>query len=210
MGQTRSGQMVLWTLIILPSLVEAVLQMADAGLLGTVRWRSLAYQNGAFWAGLLGNWRPNYTAQPVTMFISYAVLHAGLAHLAGNMLALGLLGGQLLQRLRAGTFVLLYVGSAIGGGAGFALLSCAPLPMVGASGALFGLAGALLCLEAARSARLGLSRTPVVAKIAGLGALNLLFWFVEGGLLAWQTHLGGFITGWALMWLIGYVQRRNR
>lgn len=196
-------------MIALPGLIEVMLQAADAGLLGLPRWRSLAYQNGAFWVGLLGNWRPNYAAQPVTMFLSYALLHAGLTHLAGNMLVLILLGRRLVKFLGIRFFLLLYVGSAIGGGAGFALLSSTPLPMVGASGALFGLAGALLCLETARRAHLGLSRNPVMAKIVGLGVLNLLFWFVEDGLLAWQTHLGGFITGWVLMWLIGYAQRHD-
>ena len=206
-GLTRSGQVVFWAMIALPCFVEMGLQATDTGLLGLSRWRSLAYQNGAFWVGLLGNWRPNYTIQPVTMFVSYALLHAGLVHLIGNMLVLGLLGHRLVRGLGPSRFLLLYVGSAIGGGAGFALLASTPLPMVGASGALFGLAGALLCLEAAKRARLGLSRGPVIAKIIGLIMLNLLFWFVEDGLLAWQTHLGGFITGWGLMTLFGCLEK---
>ena len=202
----QSGRWVLWALALLPCLIEAALQASDARLFGGGHWRSWAYQNGAFWTGFLTGWQPGYAAQPVSMFLSYAVLHAGLAHLAGNMLMLALLGDRLLQRLppvlAPWLFILLYLGSAIGGGAGFALLAPASLPMVGASGAVFGLVGALLCHDTIRCAHAGLPRTPVLIRIVGLVGLNLLFWFAEDGLLAWQAHLGGFITGWMVMWLI--------
>jgi membrane associated rhomboid family serine protease len=30
----------------------------------------------------------------------------------------------------------------------------------------------------------------------GLILLNFVLWVVQGGLLAWETHLGGFVAGW--------------
>ncbi len=185
----------LWGLIALPVLVEAVLQVADAGIFGSPLWRITAYQNGAFWAGLLHDWRPNYPGQPLAMFLSYSVLHSGLGHLVGNMLTLWFLGQRVLKKVGAADFLLLYLVSALGGAAGFGLLSLSPQPMIGASGALFGLAGALTWLEAAERRKAGLPLWPVLAVILGFVLLNVLMWLALGGVLAWQTHLGGFVAG---------------
>ncbi len=197
-----SSAAVLWILIALPCCAELVLQAADAGFLGSTSWRIRAYQYGGFWIGLLGNWQPNYTGQPALMFLTYAGLHAGAGHLVGNMLALTILGHRLMPRIGGALFLLIYVSSAVGGGAGFALLSTTAQPMVGASGALFGLAGALLYDEIRGRGRPGPTYGVMLMIIAGLAALNLVFWILEGGLLAWQAHLGGFVTGWVIMALI--------
>ena len=54
----------------LPALIELLLIAGDLGWLPLRGVRSLAYQNGAFWAGLLDNWRPNYAALPGLMFLT--------------------------------------------------------------------------------------------------------------------------------------------
>lgn len=187
--------LVLWGLIVPQVLIEVVLQAADLGILGTPLWRGITYQNGAFWAGLLHNWHPSYAGQPVTMFVTYAVLHNGIGHLAGNMLCLLLLGGRLIRRLGSGHFLGLFFVSILGGGAGFGLLSYSAHPMIGASGGLFGLAGAWIWLEAADRHRFGLALWPVGGVILGLVVLNALMWLALDGVLAWETHLGGFVAG---------------
>lgn len=193
----------LWLLVALTCLPEIVFLMADYGIWGSTRWRSLAYQNGAFWPGLLRNWSPNYSAQPVTMFISYAGLHAGPAHLIGNMVALVWLGQILHPVLGVWRFMTLYVGTAIGGAALFGLMSTSPAPMVGASGALFGLAGAWMVQEWRQDLRpmadggRGARATWIwLGQIfAILLAVNLMSWFLQDGHLAWETHLGGWLLG---------------
>ena len=203
----RAGAVV-WMLIGLCSLVELVLFAADQGLIGTARWRSLAYQNGAFWGGLLYDWRPNYAAQPWTMFLTYAFLHGGLGHLAGNMLTLFALGSYVSERAGQGGFLAIFFLSAIGGGAGFALLAQSPQPMVGASGALFGLAGALLFWDWSDRRRAGRSFWPVARTALFLVVLNLVMWWMLEGLLAWQTHLAGFVAGWVTA--AGLAWKRQR
>ena len=126
----------------LPVAIELVLLASDAGWISTPRLRQTLYQYGAFWAGLLDNWRPNYAAQPWLMFLTYSFLHSGFWHLAGNMLMLVILLQLNSDWLRGWTFVAVYVLSAFGGAIGFALLGSVLNPMVGASGALFGLVGA--------------------------------------------------------------------
>lgn len=194
---------VLIVLISLNVLIEFTLQAADHGLLGSPLWRGAAYHNAAFWAGLLDNWRPNYQLQPAVMFLSYAFLHGGFWHLFGNVLVLVFLGIFVRQRAGQGGLLTIYLVSGITGGAGFALLGESYQPMVGASGALFGLAGALKTWEWKDRLRLGLSTWPVWRDVIGLALLNLLLWYIMDGLLAWEAHLGGFIGGAAVATVIG-------
>jgi membrane associated rhomboid family serine protease len=190
------ASLVLLGLIGLSSGVELILIAADHGLIGTPRWRGLAYQNGAFWAGLLYNWQPNYDAQPWLMFVTYAFLHTGFGHLAGNMLTLFFLGRIVQERVGQRGLAALYAVSAIGGAAAFAAMNSSPQPMVGASGALFGLAGAWQYWEWRARVRAARHTWPVWRMVLGLVALNVVLWWWQDGRLAWETHLGGFIAGW--------------
>lgn len=185
----------------LSSLVEALLQAADAGLIGAPRWRGLAYENAGFWAGLLWGWTPNYPSQPWLMFLSYSALHSGLSHLAGNMLSLWVLGNIITARAGQRGFLALWFLATIAGALAFGLISTSPRPMVGTSGALFGLAGAWMVWEARDRHRAGQSLAPVLGWVAGLIVLNLIYFRLQHGLLAWETHLGGFLAGavWGLM-----------
>lgn len=183
-------------------LVELVLLVADLGLVGSPLWRSLAYQNGAFWPGLLWGWQPNYAAQPALMFVSYAFLHSGVWHLLGNMLALVVLARIAADHVGQRAFALIYGVSALGGAAVFGVLALGPQPMVGASGALFGLAGAWQYWEYAHAGR-GHRRGWHLARAFGsLVMLNLALWVAFSGALAWQTHLGGFLAGWMMASLL--------
>jgi len=37
--------------------------------------------------------------------------------------------------------------------------------------------------------------------------LNLVLWWAMDGLLAWQTHLGGFIIGWVVALMIDPIPK---
>ncbi|MFK7751206.1 MAG: rhomboid family intramembrane serine protease [Sedimentitalea sp.] len=182
--------------------IELCLSAADAGLIGSPRWRGWAYQYGAFWSGLLDNWRANYPAQPWTMFLSYQVLHAGWSHLIGNMIVLYLMGRILVPRTGQFGFLFLYIASGIGGGLGVALLNDAAQPVVGASGALFGLVGAWKWQDLFWRNVNGYSRRRLLLDVLGLILLNVLLWAVQDGQLAWEAHLGGFLTGWLVATLM--------
>lgn len=181
----------LGVLMIVTCLPEMVQWISDMGWTGTQRWRILFLQYGAFWPGLLQDWQPNYRFQPWAMFFTYSFLHSGPAHLLGNMLVLLWLGPLVMERLGGARFFILWALSALGGAVAFALLSNGVTPMVGASGSIFGLMGAYVVLHYGKSGRFG----AVVLITAALIALNIVTFIVEDGLLAWQTHLGGYITG---------------
>lgn len=185
-----------WVIAALCILPEVILTGADRGLWGQPWWRFLIYQYAGFWPGLLDNWRPNYAAQPLTMFMTYGFLHAGFRHLAVNIVTLFLLAGPVTARIGPRGFLSAYAISLLGGALGYAALASTPTPMVGASGALFGLAGALLALEFDRQAARGRPVRNILAMVFGLAAGNAILAWTSGGDLAWQAHLGGFIAGW--------------
>lgn len=196
-----SHSQALLVILIISTIIELVLQGADRGIWGAPRWRALAYEYGGFWRGLLGTWQPNYTAQPAIMFASYGFLHGGFIHLLFNMITLISLGRLVIERAGHLRFLAIYALVLLGGATGFALLSTAVRPMVGASGALFGLVGILLAWEYKSRRLVDEALGPVLQVIAILIAINLVMYWAMDGNLAWETHLGGFITGWLAGWL---------
>ena len=151
-----------------------------------------------FRVDLLRGAAPAYALQPVTMFVTYAFLHAGLAHLLVNMATLWSLGREVLARVGPVRFVALFLAGAIGGGVAYALLAPSTAVMVGASGSLFALAGVLLFWAWAdrpdRFARLRF----VLRWTAILVVFHVVMWWLLNGRLAWEAHLGGLIVGLAL------------
>lgn len=189
-----NARAVIWV-VGLTCLAEVVLTLAEAAGLGGLALRRTFLLHGAFWNGLLSGWEPMYPLQRELMFVTYALLHGGLLHLIGNMVAVLALGGIAVARIGQKGFLLLYAISAIGGGVGFALLSNSESPMVGASGAVFGLIGAWKFWEWQMRQRLGSPMRPLFQFMLGLVFLNLVLWLALSGLLAWEAHLGGFVAG---------------
>ncbi|AKT50841.1 rhomboid family intramembrane serine protease [Arsenicicoccus sp. oral taxon 190] len=149
-------------------------------------------------------------------FVTAAFLHGGLMHILFNMLALWTVGQPLERAMGWARFLALYLVSAVGGSVGYLLLAQAtssPMqasgmwqaawwtPTVGASGAVFGLFAADLVL-ARRQGR-------DVRSMLIFLAINLVIGFTVPN-IAWQAHLGGFVTGAALAAVIWATRSRDR
>ncbi|WP_299850499.1 rhomboid family intramembrane serine protease [uncultured Roseovarius sp.] len=190
---------VIFFLVLSSTLIELVLQGADAGIWGSARLRILTYQNTAFYPGLLGGWIPNYELQPYVMFLSYAVVHGGLVHLVVNMVTLIALGSAVVRDVGDIRFILIYLISAFAGACVFAILTTSFRPMVGASGALSGLAGALIYWNIRYAFRQKVSAVLKISSILWplgiLLILNVLMYYGFDKNVAWETHLGGTIGG---------------
>jgi membrane associated rhomboid family serine protease len=119
--------------------------------------------------------------------ITAAFLHASLIHLAMNMLILWIVGAPVEQAIGRGRFLALYVVSGLAGSAGALLLSPDAIT-VGASGAIFGILGAALVLEAQRNYVLG-------GQAFGLIAFNLIITFAFSSYISVGGHLGGLVGG---------------
>lgn len=123
--------------------------------------------------------------------ITAAFLHASFLHVLFNMYALWLFGPTLERRFGSSSFASLYLASAIAGGALFQVIGTNAWA-VGASGAIFGLFGALLTASfRQRHTRAG---SAVFGQLLVLLAINLaLPLFVRN--IAWQAHVGGLVAG---------------
>src|SRR3954469_22581076 len=118
--------------------------------------------------------------------LTSAVAHANLIHIAFNMYFLWFVGSAVEQALGRGRYLLLYFVSALAGSAG-ALVHTPDQPVVGASGALFGVLGAALVLERQRNYVLG-------GSAAGLIVINLILGFTLSN-ISIGGHIGGLIAG---------------
>lgn len=143
---------------------------------------------------------PSFRAGEYWRLVMPMFLHIGWEHLATNMFALWLLGNFLEPLYGYGRFTLLYVLSGMGG----ALLSMEASTHIaaGASGAIFGVAGAMLIT--------GILHPETIPRrwkdVFGIGILlviilNLIFGHFVHHIDNW-AHLGGLITGLVLAWLI--------
>ena len=118
--------------------------------------------------------------------ITAAFLHYGPLHLGMNMLVLWFIGPALEDYLGHARYLLLYVVAGLAGSAGALIWSPNALT-VGASGAIWGLMGAALILEARRIYVFG-------GQAMGLVVFNLAITFVIPG-ISIGGHIGGLIGG---------------
>jgi membrane associated rhomboid family serine protease len=187
----------LWILVGVMTAIELVLSLSSSGLFGVQNLRWSAFVIGAFWQPLLsGVAQPIYPGQSALMFITYAFLHGGVAHLAMNAVVLLALGKYISSNIGAARTLLVLFLSAVAGGACFGLLSSSAAPMIGASGAVFGLLGVWQAADYRMRRRSGLPLQPLVMAIIGLVVANIALFVLFSGGLAWEAHLGGWMAGW--------------
>lgn len=191
----------LWVLIGVMAAIEFPLTLSDAGWIGSNSWRMNVFLYGAFWQPLFNDsLAPLYSSQKALMFLTHAFLHGGAAHFAMNSVVLLALGKGVAAYLGVGKTILLLALSAIAGAAAFGLLSTANGPMIGASGAVFGLLGVWQAWDFRQRRQLNQSVRLVLVGIVGLIVVNLVLFVALSGTLAWEAHLGGWIVGWTAAW----------
>ena len=121
-------------------------------------------------------------------------LHANLTHVLFNMWALYLFGPALERRFGSASFAVLYLAAGLSGGSLYHLVGRLD-PAVGASGAIFGLMGALLA--ATYRQRHTPAGRAVFSQLMLLLVINLTLPFVIPN-IAWEAHLGGLVAGVAI------------
>jgi membrane associated rhomboid family serine protease len=162
------------------------------------RWLSGAFfQNLAtgqvfYDPGAFEHYNPALADGELWRMVTYAFLHGSTLHILFNMYVLYLFGPELERRVGSLPFALFYAAAAAGGSAAVYIVRPDAVPVVGASGAIYGLFGAWIFVS------WRLRHTPAgraqFSQLLVLLAINLaLPFFVPN--VAWEAHLGGLAFG---------------
>lgn len=189
---------VVWTMAVIFVLFEALFQIGPAALQELAVTR-LAFFDFWFGRALAGESTPFVFW---TSFFTYGFLHGGILHLVMNGAIFLALGGVLANILGPGRFLILFFVSSAAGALVWGLLfnGNPAAHLVGASGALFGFIAALKRWEWRWIVVTGASSRRFWGTILALVLLNLFLAFagMDGAMVAWEAHLGGFIGGWLI------------
>jgi len=168
-------------------------------------------------ADLLGAWSAGqFVSQETATLITSQFLHGGWLHLLGNLLYLWIFGNNIEDHLGRAWFLLFY----LGGGVAAALTQTAidpqsTVPMIGASGAIAATLGAYIVLfPGARITTLvflgffyQLIDVPAVVVLGFWFVLQIIdglasFGMDTGAGVAFFAHIGGFVAGASVAWLL--------
>ncbi|KAA9392992.1 rhomboid family intramembrane serine protease [Kocuria coralli] len=184
-----------------PMLVTWTLIGINVGVYALMWLLQLVNINATYWLGLAPVVAFDEPWRIVTSGFAHSMSNP--AHLLLNMYTLWIFGRMLEGGLGRARFLILYFASMLGGSIGVILLSPAYTLTVGASGAIFGLFGAVLAIALWGPRQHRSNLTTIVVLIG----INVVFGFIVPG-ISWQGHLGGLITGTAVMAVILFLRKR--
>ena len=148
-----------------------------------------------------GLWTPGVSDGAYWQLLTAAFTHIEVWHIAVNMFSLWMLGPIVESVLGRGRFLALYVGSALTASAAVYWLGSPYGSTVGASGAIFGLLGALLVF----AHKVGGN----VQQILVVLGINIVITFSYAR-ISWQAHLGGLVGGILIAGILAYAPRQRR
>ena len=147
-----------------------------------------------------------FTSRPWTI-ITNMFIHAGIWHILTNMLTLYFFGSYLSRLVGNRNFLLIYFLGGLLGNGFYLWLGETYSVAIGASGAVFAVAGALTVLRPKLTVFIIPIPVPIPLWVAVLGGFALLSIPAFASNIAWQAHLGGLVLGLAAGFLL---RRRTR
>ena len=168
-------------------IVINVLVFLAMEILGDTQSTQFLYEHGGmYWPSVLeqGQWY---------RLVTHMFLHAGGEHLLNNMFMLGILGYQIEKNYGSIRYILTYFVSGIGGAVLSALFEMQmgeAAVCIGASGAVFGIFGAMLVMIFKNRRQMGEVSAPRLLILFVL----MVFGNMEEG-VDWMAHLGGALLG---------------
>ena len=148
-----------------------------------------------------GQWFPGVSDGAYWQLVTSMFSHEQIWHIGFNMLVLWFLGPQIEAVLGRARFLALYLVSGLAGSVLVYWLAGADSSTLGASGAIFGLLGALLVVAYKVRGN--------VQSILSWLAINAVFTFLFPG-ISWQGHLGGFLGGVLVTAVVVYAPKNRR
>ncbi|TNM38463.1 rhomboid family intramembrane serine protease [Nocardioides albidus] len=152
-------------------------------------------------AGATARWVDGVSDGAFWQLFTSMFTHVEPWHLGFNMLALWVLGPQLETILGRGRYLALYLLSGLVGSVAVYWLSAEQTTTVGASGAIFGLMGALVVV--------GLKVGGNVQSLLVWIGINVALTFTLSN-VSWQGHFGGLVGGAAIAAVLVFAPRERR
>ena len=207
-----SGAPITWTLIGINAVVFLLVQAASDSFLYDLMLHARSFctlpgatvivdratcsaHGGAFSPGVADG---GYWELLTSVFTHQQLLHVGL-----NMFSLWMIGPLLESALGRVRFLLTYLLCGLAGSALVYWAASPYAPTLGASGAIFGMLGALIVLF--------LRRGLPIQQLVLVAVLNFALTFSNSA-ISWQAHVGGFVAGLAIGGVLAYtpgVRRRG-
>lgn len=130
------------------------------------------------------------------MFVTSIFLHGDISHLFFNMLALFFFGTYLERMVHHEIFVFIFLVSGVVGNLGYLVTASNPfVPAIGASGAIYGIMGALAVMAPFLIVLVyGMMPLPLIVAAAFWVLLDFAGLFTPSG-VAHGAHLGGIFIG---------------
>ena len=169
-------------------------------------------------------WIPGYWEHDIITTFASMFLHGGLMHIGSNMLYLWIFGDNIEDRLGHVRYTLFYFLCGIAATLAHAFFNASStIPAIGASGAIAGVLGAYLILypHAQVTTLIPIFMFITVRQVPAIIILGL--WFVlqlfsgvgslgvrdaqDLGGVAYFAHIGGFVAGMALIFLLGGTRK---
>ncbi|MFT3888389.1 MAG: rhomboid family intramembrane serine protease [Arachnia sp.] len=145
-------------------------------------------------------WGHGLASEPWQL-LTNGFLHIEAMHLLFNMVVLFMLGPTLEMIFGRARFLATYLVALLGGSAAVMLFTDPYTQTLGASGAIYGLIGAILLVAVKHHGN--------VRNILFWLGLNIVFTFLWPN-VSWQGHLGGFLGGVAVAAVLMYVPKEKR
>lgn len=144
-------------------------------------------------------------------FLTYMYVHGGFAHIFFNMFALLMFGPTIEETMGTKKYFIFYTLCGLGSGLFHILINgVGIIPLVGASGAIFGVVTAYGLMFPRNIIYVYFVPMPAIVAIGLFAGISILFGVsgVQGG-VAHFGHLGGMIIGFILVKFFGYGRKKD-
>ncbi|MDA1286289.1 MAG: rhomboid family intramembrane serine protease [Proteobacteria bacterium] len=187
--------------------VELVLQAGEYGLIGgqnAVGWRLVAVTDYGFFNQVLSWMLENrkFPAEEMLRFFSYPFIHASFSSVIFAFVLVLAMGKMVAEVFSQAAFLVIFFASTIVGALVYAAVLDTRVPLIGAYPAAYGLIGAWTFIMWIRARHDGTNQWRAFNLIGVLVLLQLFFGQVFGGGFGWVSELSGFVTGFALSFLL--------
>jgi membrane associated rhomboid family serine protease len=187
---------------------EVMLQAAEHGLIGgpqAIGWRVGLIQNYGFFNQVFQHMLESrhYDLDSLMRFVTYPVVHASMLQSLFGATLFVALGKKVAEEFGSLAVPLLSVCGTITGALAYGLLTSATQPLIGVYPAIYALMGAYSWILWLTFDRRGRAQFAAFRMVGFLIGMQLMWQVLVGGPMDWIAYLAGFVTGFALSFVVG-------